>query len=1019
MKTPAGRMSRGLLAGAVGLLLSACTINANIVDMPEGGISFSSFSKNTYSNKSTYEFDFSTQLKGYGDIRGLKVVSYESENCTGPAATSDDIDPAGGTARATGLQDGKKYSFRIQVAAATQTYQSPCTPWVGIDQQTPNPVSLNFPPANTYVAETKFIAQWNPTSDNGISGLSDRPYLIRLFSQASCSGTLLRTIRTASLAMEFAGLSQGDFYSYQILATDRAGNESPISCSPSTEIDIYAPGIRVSNPNSDPGYTSDRNVEVTITNDSWAGYWCLTEDPAFRPTGTGDACPGAAGGANGWSTVRPTDFTVSNGDGMKSIYVWLLDGGGTPRTNKQPMAVVVLDRVPPGTFSVTGITGGSDTILNDRLSDDADPTVHWTAATGASEYELKILDTGLASLCSVKVHAPDVEAAVTECGLQEGVPYLVRITARDAAGNTTAAPDFAFQKDLTPPGPFSIAGIDGGADTVVDAWSASAPQVHWSASADAVRYWISIREQGSQAPVCSEEQVADPAVSFDFAGGTCSALVSGASYEVTLRSEDHAGLTTVAGNSPFAFRADLDDPLLSLTLQPDALGDQTTATFEFSASDALSGLAAVECRWDAGAFAACTSPVSRALGEGTHQFGLRATDRVGNTASLNETFAIDLSNPVVTLTATPPAFSSSTNAHFTFAAMDVGPAGLDKVECQLDGGTWSDCFSPFDPMGLAPGAHTVKVRAMDRLAHRSAEAVHSWFIDVTAPALTLTSTPADGLTSTNASVSFTTADGETAVVSTECRWNGGAWTACSSPDSQSGLPVGLNTLSVRATNQAGLVSTQTYSWQIYSYSWFADSWGACDAAQPAWQTGAWGACDAAQPAWQAGGWSACNVTCGPGTQTRGVSCPVNPGNQWRSVSCPTTSGTQLRTVECRRNDGVTVADALCGGGKPAESMACSRNDCAGAAPAANLACSRGGGSDCHSMPATSQACDMGSCGGHWVSIGNVGGFDTNCPPEAYEFYTGGSAICPSLGATCEVNWTGIYIPGASEVFRCQ
>lgn len=1001
----------------IGLILSlgGCSLSSSIEDVPIGGIKFDSFSKPLYSNKNSYEFDFSLGLKGVRSIREIKVVSYESQDCSGAIVSSDEIDLESQKARATRLEDGKKYSFRIQVTAVvtdtTKTFQSSCTPWVGIDQQNPDPVTPLFPPSNLYVAQTSFVAQWNPAVDNGLSGLADKPYLIKLFSQSNCTGTLMRTINTSMLAMEFAGLNQGSFYSYQILALDKAGNESPLSCSPSTEIDIYAPGIKINNPGSDPGYASDRNVNVEITNDSWAGYWCVTEDASFHPGGTGDACPGGSGGTNGWSTTRPSTHQLSNGDGLKNVYVWLLDATGTPRTSKQPAAGVTLDRIAPGVLAVQGVTGGSDNILNNRLSDNADPVIHWSASAGAKDYNVKILNADLSTRCSVTIDVPALEGAVPDCDLQVATTYTVRITARDAAGNTTAAPDYNFQKDVTPPGAFSLAGVDGGTDTTIDSWSAGLPRAHWGSSSDAIKYWVAVREHGNHNSICAEEEVADPLTSFDFSSAVCSTLTSGQEYEVVLRSEDEAGLTTAATNSPFVFRADLDAPDLQITARPLALSEDTAAEYEFTADDPLSGIKTLECRWNSDAYAPCVSPQQRsALAEGSYSFDLRITDNVGNVTTAHEVFAVDLSAPVVTLGSVPSAFSSSTDAHFTFSASDVGPAGLNSVECQLDGGSWGSCFSPLDHLGLSQGGHQVKVRATDHLGHVSTEAVHNWFIDSTAPVVTLTSTPTDGLTSTSASVSFTAMDGETSLTAVECQWNGGGWGACSSPDSRSGLPVGLSTVGVRATNQSGLTTTQNYSWQIYSYSWQTSGWGACDAAQPAWQTGGWGGCDAAQPAWQASGWGACDVGCGNGTQYRSVSCPINNGNQWRSVSCPTNSGNQWRTVECRRNDGVVVADAYCGGGKPTNSLTCSRNDCAGAAPAANLGCSRGGGGDCHSMPSTSQGCYMGSCSGTWQHSSWGANSGNSCGGLA--LYGG---TCSPVGFHCDQFHNGVGM----ETLVCQ
>lgn len=76
----------------------------------------------------------------------------------------------------------------------------------------------------------------------------------------------------------------------------------------------------------------------------------------------------------------------------------------------------------------------------------------------------------------------------------------------------------------------------------------------------------------------------------------------------------------------------------------------------------------------------------------------------------------------------------------------------------------------------------------------------------TAPTLSIPSTPADS-TSSTASVAFSAIDAD----SVECSLDGGAFNACSSPFSATGLAVGAHSLSVRATN-AGGTDTKTVSW---------------------------------------------------------------------------------------------------------------------------------------------------------------------------------------------------------------
>ncbi len=77
-----------------------------------------------------------------------------------------------------------------------------------------------------------------------------------------------------------------------------------------------------------------------------------------------------------------------------------------------------------------------------------------------------------------------------------------------------------------------------------------------------------------------------------------------------------------------------------------------------------------------------------------------------------------------------------------------------------------------------------------------------------------------------------------------------------------------------------------------------------------WQIGAWPGCGGGTGTWSYSPWSPISG-CGAVTQTRSASC--NPD---------ALSAAQVRTVSCTRNDGVTVADSLCPGARPADTQSC-------------------------------------------------------------------------------------------------
>lgn len=88
-----------------------------------------------------------------------------------------------------------------------------------------------------------------------------------------------------------------------------------------------------------------------------------------------------------------------------------------------------------------------------------------------------------------------------------------------------------------------------------------------------------------------------------------------------------AGQTTAGINAAMA--ADTEPPDTSITSGPTGTTSATTAAFTFTATEPG---ATFECRLDAGAWSACTSPKTYVgLPDGAHTFAVRATDTASNT----------------------------------------------------------------------------------------------------------------------------------------------------------------------------------------------------------------------------------------------------------------------------------------------------------------------------------------------------------------------------------------------------
>ena len=79
-------------------------------------------------------------------------------------------------------------------------------------------------------------------------------------------------------------------------------------------------------------------------------------------------------------------------------------------------------------------------------------------------------------------------------------------------------------------------------------------------------------------------------------------------------------------------------------------------------------------------------------------------------------YVLDRSGPVnaPTITSGPSGLVASTSASFAFSSSESGVAGY---QCSLDGGAFAACTSPKSYSGLAQGARSFQVRAVDSLGN--------------------------------------------------------------------------------------------------------------------------------------------------------------------------------------------------------------------------------------------------------------------------------------------------------------
>jgi hypothetical protein len=244
-------------------------------------------------------------------------------------------------------------------------------------------------------------------------------------------------------------------------------------------------------------------------------------------------------------------------------------------------------------------------------------------------------------------------------------------------------------------------------------------------------------------------------------------------------------------------------PTVTITGAPPTLSNVASGNFTFTASEPT---ATFQCKLDAGAFAACTSPHAYSgLAGGPHTFTVQATDASG-TGEASHTWTIDTVAPAATITGKPSNPSKLNSASFMFTASEPS-----TFQCKLDDAAIESCISPKAYTALADGQHTFQVKATDQAGNSGAAAAYTWSIDTKAPTTTITTSPANPSNVASATFAFTASESR---VTFECKLDGAAAT-CTSPKTYAGLGAGLHTFEVKATDQGGNAGPPaSYAWTI-------------------------------------------------------------------------------------------------------------------------------------------------------------------------------------------------------------
>ncbi len=626
----------------------------------------------------------------------------------------------------------------------------------------------------------------------------------------------------------FNGLAQGS-HTLQVRATDTAGNVDATPASRTWTVDTLAP---------DTGITSGPSGSVASTSATFD--FSSTEPGTFQCS------------LDGAAFVACTDPVTFNGlaEGGHTLSVRAVDTAGnvdpTPITR-----VWTIDTLPPDTSIVAGPSG--------------------SVASTSATFDFASPESGVTFQCSLDGSAfAACSDPVTFNGLSQGSHTLL-VRAVDAAGNVDPSPaPRTWTVDTVLPDTFITAGPSG---TVASAtanfdFSSNEAPVTYQCSLDGAAFvacadpstftgladglhTLAIRAVDAAGnidptPVTRSwtidtvapdtnivagpsGSVASTTATFDFSSpdgtATFQCSLDGAAFVACTDPVTFTGLAQGShtlqvravdpvGNvdpTPVTRAWTVDTTLPDTTIVAGPSGTVTTpsATFDFSSNETN---VTYQCALDGAAFTACTDPVTfNGLADGPHTLQVRAVDAAGNLdpTPVSRSWSIDSVPPDTNIVAGPSGSVASSTATFDFSS-EVGAT----FQCSLDGAAFTACTDPVTFTGLAQGAHTLLVRAIDAAGNVDpTPASRGWTVDTVVPDTLIVSGPSGSVNSTTATFDLSSPESG---VSYQCSLDGAAFAACSDPVTFTGLAQGSHTFSARAIDAAGNVDPTpvTRTWTI-------------------------------------------------------------------------------------------------------------------------------------------------------------------------------------------------------------
>ena len=293
-------------------------------------------------------------------------------------------------------------------------------------------------------------------------------------------------------------------------------------------------------------------------------------------------------------------------------------------------------------------------------------------------------------------------------------------------------------------------------------------------------------------------------------GETITGLTSGEHrFEVRART----ALGTVGPPRAYTWQVATEAPLVENLLGPASPTNGTLATFTFECSTSP---CEYQCRFNDRPSEDCISGYQIPnIEDGTHTFGVRATDRLGRTSvEARWNWTVDTVAPELLNLVGPEGPTNEDRATFTFQCSKDDCTFFCSISSD-DFSTEGECLSGYTEQNLPDGAYTFSVRAEDPAGNSSPVQTLQWSIDTEVPIVVNLTGPEELTNQTTASFTFGCSKTDCSFECTLAGPSQAGTIACNAQGASiTALQDGDYEFTVLVTDSVGNQSSSSHTWEI-------------------------------------------------------------------------------------------------------------------------------------------------------------------------------------------------------------